>query len=206
MRLERIFATPIGTPVNDRWAIWTLVHDRSDLKGCNEVAWFVEVWQNDAHIEAELRRIMALPKSYIRQEDLNLRKVKKEAAHLRNLMYPVQLMRSHDQIFFKESAIHIRQFNRLWKPLELVPAQGDLRLKGRVVDLATSNMRLYAICVRPQVYIITGSALKGTPMMQDDPILESQLHRINRVFTLLKDLGLEDDPDRFFQPGPIPLH
>lgn len=209
MHLERIFATPNSIAPYQQWAIWALVHDHDGIVGCNEVIWFSIVWTHDEYISAELDRIMALPKSYITLENPTILQVKKEADQLFQAIYPAQLINSRAKNIALDCSKHLAKMSLNWEPLENVPNPKDLRLKAKAKKLETAFLRIYAICVRPNVYIITGSVLKGTPEKIEKPFIDSKIKeqfvRTKRLLKELTELGLDEDPDRFFESTPIDL-
>lgn len=209
MHLERIFATPDGTPADVRWAIWSLVSDLGEGTQKSEVPWFVEHWQDTDNIDAELERIMQLPRNYINSNPPSIRQLLTESYMLGRMIYPTQLLTSRTQDFPQNAAMHLSAFTKVWKPLYNEPNSKDIRLKGKAFGLDTDFFRIYGIGVRPNIYIITGSALKGTPeevrKPSIDPVIKDQLSSLNFVLSNLRELGLDEDPDRFFISTPISL-
>lgn len=210
MYLQRTFATPNDTHPNERWALWTLVSDQGDGYLRNETDWFVNAWANPDFIQAQLERIMNFPKHYITSSlPRVIRQVLKESDQLAGVIYPIDLIDSKTQYVSEMAADHLSRMTKIWKPLYNIPSLNDLKLKGKAQRLETNFLRIYAIGVRPNIYIITGSALKGTPEEVGkpfiDPVIKAQIKRLEFVLYKLEELGLEDDPDRYFESAPIVL-
>lgn len=58
-----------------------------------------------------------------------------------------------------------------------------------------SWLRIYAICLSHDVYVISGGGIKLTKSMQEMPLLEKELRRLNQVSDYLKEMGILEDGD-----------
>lgn len=83
---------------------------------------------------------------------------------------------------------------QLFKPLENWRVDADVDLLKEKARGRKHNkwLRIYAIRVRPNLYIITGGALKMVHQMQDDAVTCKELVKLKRVKDWLKGLGIVD--------------
>ena len=97
---------------------------------------------------------------------------------------------------FKKNGKNLQQ---LFKPLdnrvyELIPLQkskASMKTKKR----PNPKLRIYAIRLAPNLYIITGGAIKLTHTMGERPHLVEELQKIERVRQWLKDEGIFEQED-----------
>jgi hypothetical protein len=73
--------------------------------------------------------------------------------------------------------------NRVYELTSLQASKASAKTRYRRYPL----IRLYAIRLAPNLYIITGGAIKVTAKMADDKNLIEELNKINRVIQWLKD-------------------
>ncbi|MFN8310117.1 MAG: hypothetical protein U0T73_09150 [Chitinophagales bacterium] len=58
-----------------------------------------------------------------------------------------------------------------------------------------SLLRIYAIRVERNMYVVTGSAIKTTRTMQEDPLLMKELNKLERVRDFLREQEVRDGDD-----------
>lgn len=87
-------------------------------------------------------------------------------------------------------------FDEFFKPLDgefkYVFTQTPMKAYG---TLNPSLLRLYAIKLQPNCYVITGGGIKYCKEMHESPELEEELNKIRRVRSFLRSLGIEGEED-----------
>jgi len=66
------------------------------------------------------------------------------------------------------------------------------KLKG---NLRKSWLRIYAIRIGPNMFVISGGGIKLTPKMEDSEHLKLELHKLEITKNYLKNLGILDEND-----------
>lgn len=87
-------------------------------------------------------------------------------------------------------------FDEFFEPLNgefsYVYIQTPMKAYG---TLNPSLLRLYAIKLNSNCYVITGGGIKYCKMMHDSTELEAELDKIKKVRSFMKSLGIEDKED-----------
>ncbi|MEX0778774.1 MAG: hypothetical protein WD491_11465 [Balneolales bacterium] len=84
-------------------------------------------------------------------------------------------------------------FDKFFKPLDRVV---PIHQKSKAYGLKRRSwLRLYAVRINPDLYVISGSAIKLTQKMQDRVHTSKELVKLNRVRDYLKEEGLFSDSD-----------
>jgi hypothetical protein len=87
-------------------------------------------------------------------------------------------------------------FDILFRPLgEGCYEHQLLRSKAYGKKRAPSFLRIYAIKIESNAYVITGGAIKLTRTMGECPYLEKEFKKLNQVRTWLQKLGIEEKGD-----------
>ena len=91
---------------------------------------------------------------------------------------------------------HTEQLDGLFRPLSLSDnrAHEMTREKARNWERKrhSSWLRIYAICIEPNVYIVTGGAIKLTATMQERMHTQQELDKLNVCRDLLIQNGVFD--------------
>lgn len=87
-------------------------------------------------------------------------------------------------------------FDEFFEPLDgefkYVFTQTPMKAYG---TLTPSLLRLYAIKLKSNCYVITGGGIKYCKEMHESPELEAELSKIRQVRSFLKSCGIEDEED-----------
>lgn len=88
---------------------------------------------------------------------------------------------------------------RLFKPLNdeetSIPALQESKLKG---SFNRSWLRIYAIRIGPNLFVITGGGIKLTHKMEQSLPLKEELLKLETTKEYLKELGIWDEDDYEF--------
>ena len=91
---------------------------------------------------------------------------------------------------------YTENLDELFKPLAMTDTVNRelSREKARnwEINRHASWLRIYAIRLEPNVYVVTGGAIKLTPTMQDREHTMIQLEKLNRLKSYLKSNGVFD--------------
>ncbi|SFD84372.1 hypothetical protein SAMN05518672_103473 [Chitinophaga sp. CF118] len=95
------------------------------------------------------------------------------------------------QLFYYYDCIKLQQ---LFKPLSnneftLYPLQKSKASLSK--EIRRPKIRIYAIRLAPNVFVITGGGIKLTETMNDRPHLKEELRKINLVKDWLKEKGID---------------
>ena len=91
---------------------------------------------------------------------------------------------------------HTLNLDRLFRPLDITDVHSVelTRRKARNWDRCrhASWLRVYAIRLEPNVYVVTGGAIKLTRLMQERAHTRAELEKLNRCRAYLEDNGVFD--------------
>lgn len=96
-----------------------------------------------------------------------------------------------------------RNLQMLFRPLN--NNQSDLRplqeSKGKVEKIRKAILRIYAIRIGPNTYVVTGGAIKLTRLMAEHSDTREELEKIQKVKNFLKTQGIncEDDLNYYYE-------
>lgn len=107
-----------------------------------------------------------------------------EASELRNLFIEISKKHKNERI---------RTFKRLFRPLTDTSESNDNIQRKKVYgNRKPSWLRLYALRVGDDMFIITGGAIKLTDNMEERPHTQKELRKIESCKQYLKDKGIID--------------
>lgn len=100
-------------------------------------------------------------------------------------MLELATAKNEDETYDKLKEIFRPLNNQLYRPVDL----SQEKTRGRQHN---GWLRVYAVRVSPDVYIITGGAIKIWQMMDDDETTRIELRNLNRVTNWLREEGIID--------------
>lgn len=85
----------------------------------------------------------------------------------------------------------------IFKPLEKVRKTMSLRYEENKAygSKYQSWLRLYAIRISANIFVVSGSAIKLTKAMQDRAHTQKELQKLKKTAQYLKEVGFQDDAD-----------
>jgi len=106
----------------------------------------------------------------------------------------ITLRKRFREISEEPSKERVESFIKLFKPLDLRLRNNDSFERKKVYGtIRRSFLRMYALRIGTEMYLITGGAIKLTDTMQERKHTRKELDKLERCKQYFKDLGIIDE-------------
>ena len=153
--------------------------------GKNELVKFFKLWGNSNHINKVIRsnskNLSSWPR-YPQTKEEASRQLITERNELYNKLSGSDLFQSG---FEDKLTQYLKRLNSLFKPLSYNKPDKQYKAKAREIT-NDALLRIYALQLSSDLFLITGSGFKAVRATQQDSVLQGEIDRITEVSKLLE--------------------